>query len=69
MLFNCESFNSTLLTVTAYAILPLTPTPEQSFFRSLLDLSLPFMVRAAIGVSHETPPLTKHSSVTYCYSI
>ena len=33
-----------LCVVTAHAILPLTPTPEQSFFRSLLDLSLPFMV-------------------------
>ena len=35
-----------LYTITAHVILPLTPTPEQSFFRSLLDLSLPFMVRA-----------------------
>ncbi|KAF8492490.1 MBOAT, membrane-bound O-acyltransferase family-domain-containing protein [Gautieria morchelliformis] len=33
-----------LYTVTAHAILPLTPTPEQSFLRSLLDLSLPFML-------------------------
>jgi len=38
-----------LYTVTAHAILPLTPTPEQSFFRSLLDLSLPFMVRICIA--------------------
>ncbi|KIJ55369.1 hypothetical protein M422DRAFT_23961 [Sphaerobolus stellatus SS14] len=33
-----------LYTVTAHFILPLTPTRDQSFFRSLLDLSLPFMV-------------------------
>jgi sterol O-acyltransferase len=33
-----------LYTVTESIILPLTPTPEQSFFRSLLDLALPFMI-------------------------
>jgi len=33
-----------LYTVTDSFILPLTPTPEQSFFRSLLDLALPFMI-------------------------
>lgn len=33
-----------LYTVTESFILPLTPTSEQSFFRSLLDLALPFMV-------------------------
>lgn len=33
-----------LYTVTESFILPLTPTKEQSFFRSLLDLALPFMV-------------------------
>lgn len=33
-----------LLTMTENFILPLVPTKEQSFFRSLLDLSLPFMV-------------------------
>jgi hypothetical protein len=33
-----------LYTVTESFILPLTPTPEQSFFRSLLDLALPFMI-------------------------
>ena len=33
-----------LYTVTESFILPLTPTPDQSFFRSLLDLALPFMV-------------------------
>ncbi|THH32459.1 hypothetical protein EUX98_g1738 [Antrodiella citrinella] len=33
-----------LYTVTESFIIPLTPRPEQSFWRSLLDLSLPFMV-------------------------
>ncbi|KXN87421.1 putative sterol O-acyltransferase 1 [Leucoagaricus sp. SymC.cos] len=33
-----------LYTVTETFILPLTPTSEQSFFRSLLDLALPFMM-------------------------
>jgi len=33
-----------LYTVTEAFILPLTPTSEQSFLRSLLDLALPFMV-------------------------
>lgn len=33
-----------LLTMTENFILPLVPTKEQSFFRSLLDLSLPFML-------------------------
>ncbi|KAI0339433.1 MBOAT-domain-containing protein [Trametopsis cervina] len=32
-----------LYTVTESFIFPLTPTKEQSFFRSLLDLALPFM--------------------------
>jgi sterol O-acyltransferase len=33
-----------LYTITESFIIPLTPTPDQSFFRSLLDLALPFMV-------------------------
>lgn len=33
-----------LYTVTESFILPLTPTSDQSFLRSLLDLSLPFML-------------------------
>ena len=33
-----------LYTVTESFIIPLTPTPDQSFFRSLLDLALPFMI-------------------------
>lgn len=33
-----------LYTVTESFILPLTPTRDQSFLRSLLDLSLPFMI-------------------------
>lgn len=33
-----------LYTVTESFIIPLTPTSDQSFFRSLLDLSLPFMI-------------------------
>ncbi|RXW23900.1 hypothetical protein EST38_g1977 [Candolleomyces aberdarensis] len=33
-----------LYTVTDRFILPYTPTPDQSFFRSLLDLALPFMI-------------------------
>ncbi|TDL23633.1 hypothetical protein BD410DRAFT_814297 [Rickenella mellea] len=33
-----------LYTITENFILPLTPTPDQSFWRSLLDLALPFMV-------------------------
>ncbi|OSX64133.1 hypothetical protein POSPLADRAFT_1179745 [Postia placenta MAD-698-R-SB12] len=33
-----------LYTVTESFIIPLTPTPEQRIWRSLLDLSLPFMV-------------------------
>jgi sterol O-acyltransferase len=33
-----------LYTVTAHFILPLVPTREQSFWKSLLDLSIPFMV-------------------------
>lgn len=33
-----------LYTVTESFIIPLTPTPGQSFFRSLLDLALPFMI-------------------------
>lgn len=33
-----------LYTVTESFILPLTPTKDQSFFRSLLDLALPFMI-------------------------
>ncbi|KAI0788740.1 MBOAT, membrane-bound O-acyltransferase family-domain-containing protein [Abortiporus biennis] len=32
-----------LYTVTESFILPLTPTPDQSFWKSLLDLALPFM--------------------------
>ncbi|KAF9224002.1 sterol O-acyltransferase [Gyrodon lividus] len=33
-----------LYTVTESFIIPLMPTPDQSFFRSLLDLALPFMI-------------------------
>lgn len=33
-----------LYTITETFILPLTPTPDQSFLRSLLDLALPFMI-------------------------
>ncbi|KIK93518.1 hypothetical protein PAXRUDRAFT_34014 [Paxillus rubicundulus Ve08.2h10] len=33
-----------LYTVTESFIIPLTPHPDQSFFRSLLDLALPFMI-------------------------
>ena len=33
-----------LYTVTESFIMPLTPSPDQSFFRSLLDLALPFMI-------------------------
>lgn len=33
-----------LYTVTESFIIPLTPTPEQTVWRSLLDLSLPFLV-------------------------
>ncbi|THH07400.1 hypothetical protein EW145_g3410 [Phellinidium pouzarii] len=33
-----------LYTITENFILPLVPTKEQSFFRSLLDLALPFMI-------------------------
>ena len=33
-----------LYSVTAHFILPQIPTRDQSFLRSLLDLSLPFMV-------------------------
>jgi sterol O-acyltransferase len=33
-----------LYTVTESFIIPLSPTPDQSFFRSLLDLALPFMI-------------------------
>ncbi|GJE91227.1 MBOAT, membrane-bound O-acyltransferase family-domain-containing protein [Phanerochaete sordida] len=33
-----------LYTVTESFIFPLTPTPDQSFLRSLLDLALPFMI-------------------------
>lgn len=33
-----------LYTVTESFIFPLTPTKDQSFFRSLLDLALPFMI-------------------------
>ncbi|KAG7093673.1 hypothetical protein E1B28_007332 [Marasmius oreades] len=33
-----------LYSVTEHFILPYTPTPDQSFFRLLLDLSLPFML-------------------------
>ncbi|KAI6113034.1 MBOAT, membrane-bound O-acyltransferase family-domain-containing protein [Pisolithus sp. B1] len=33
-----------LYTVTESFIIPLTPTPGQSFLRSLLDLALPFMI-------------------------
>ncbi|KAI0924908.1 hypothetical protein AcW2_005644 [Taiwanofungus camphoratus] len=33
-----------LYTVTDRFILPFTPTPDQSFLRSLLELSLPFMI-------------------------
>ncbi|KAH7926040.1 MBOAT-domain-containing protein [Leucogyrophana mollusca] len=33
-----------LYSVTESFILPLTPTSDQSFFRSLLDLALPFMI-------------------------
>lgn len=33
-----------LYTVTESFIIPLTPSPDQSFFRSLLDLALPFMI-------------------------
>ncbi|KAH8116441.1 MBOAT-domain-containing protein [Phellopilus nigrolimitatus] len=33
-----------LYTITENFILPLTPSKEQSFFRSLLDLALPFMI-------------------------
>ena len=33
-----------LYTITENFILPLVPTREQSFWRSLLDLALPFMI-------------------------
>ena len=33
-----------LYTVTESFIFPLTPTKDQSFFHSLLDLALPFMI-------------------------
>lgn len=33
-----------LYTVTESFIIPLTPSPDQLFFRSLLDLALPFMI-------------------------
>jgi sterol O-acyltransferase len=33
-----------LYTVTESFIIPLTPTPNQSFLRSLLDLAMPFMI-------------------------
>ena len=33
-----------LYTITETFILPLTPSPDQSFAKSLLDLALPFMV-------------------------
>jgi sterol O-acyltransferase len=33
-----------LYTITEHYIIPLTPTSEQSFWRSMLDLALPFMV-------------------------
>lgn len=33
-----------LYTVTESFIIPLTPSPDQSFLRSLLDLALPFMI-------------------------
>ncbi|KAG8221011.1 major facilitator superfamily domain-containing protein [Butyriboletus roseoflavus] len=33
-----------LYTVTESFIMPLTPSPDQSFLRSLLDLALPFMI-------------------------
>lgn len=33
-----------LYTVTEHYIMPLTPHPDQSFFRSLIDLALPFML-------------------------
>ncbi|KAG9313059.1 MBOAT, membrane-bound O-acyltransferase family-domain-containing protein [Chiua virens] len=33
-----------LYTVTESFIIPLTPSPDQSFIRSLLDLALPFMI-------------------------
>ncbi|KZT62390.1 MBOAT-domain-containing protein [Calocera cornea HHB12733] len=33
-----------LYTVTEHYIMPLTPRPDQSFFRSLIDLALPFML-------------------------
>jgi len=33
-----------LYTITEHYIIPLTPRFDQSFFRSLLDLALPFMV-------------------------
>lgn len=33
-----------LYTVTESFIIPRTPSPDQSFLRSLLDLALPFMI-------------------------
>lgn len=33
-----------LYTMAENFIIPLTPTKEQSFWRSLLDLALPFMI-------------------------
>ena len=33
-----------LYSIVQIYILPLTPTPDQAFVRSLLDLALPFMV-------------------------
>lgn len=37
-----------LYTITEHYIMPLTPTPDQPFWRSMLDLALPFMVSAHI---------------------
>ncbi|KAF8603802.1 MBOAT-domain-containing protein [Ceratobasidium sp. AG-I] len=33
-----------LYTITEHYIIPLTPTPEQPFWRSMIDLALPFML-------------------------
>jgi hypothetical protein len=33
-----------LYTITEHYIIPLTPTSDQSFARSMVDLALPFMV-------------------------
>ena len=35
-------------TYTEHYIIPLTPTADQPFFRTIIDLILPFMVRAVL---------------------